>query len=125
MILGLGTDLVEVERFRLALERRATLAERLFTDGEREYAYAQHDPGREPGGPLRAKEAVMKALGVGLGTFAFRDVEVRAAPTAARRRSRCTGKARSIAEAARRRVRGSCRSRTPTPWRWRSSIALG
>ena len=34
MIVGLGTDLVEVGRFRLALQRRrSTLAERLFTDG--------------------------------------------------------------------------------------------
>ena len=76
MILGLGSDLVEVGRFRLALERRATLAERLFTDGEREYGYSQHDPAESLAARFAAKEAVMKALGVGIGAFAFHDVEV-------------------------------------------------
>jgi holo-[acyl-carrier protein] synthase len=73
---GLGSDLVEVERFRLALERRATLSQRLFTDGERAYASGQRDPVKSLAVRFGAKEAVMKALGVGLGAFAFRDVEV-------------------------------------------------
>ena len=73
---GLGTDLVEIERFRLALARRSTLSNRLFTDGEQEYAYGQHDPVHSLAARFGAKEAVMKALGVGLWKFAFRDVEV-------------------------------------------------
>ena len=75
-IRGLGTDLVEIERFRLALARRATLSDRLFTDGEQEYAYGQHDPVQSLAARFGAKEATMKALGAGLGSFAFRDVEV-------------------------------------------------
>jgi len=73
---GLGTDLVEIERFRLALARRSTLPDRLFTDGEQEYAYGQHDPVHSLAARFGAKEAVMKALGAGLGAFAFREVEV-------------------------------------------------
>jgi phosphopantetheine--protein transferase-like protein len=73
---GLGTDLVEVERFRLAVHRRANLAQRLFTDGERAYADEQRDPVKSLAARFGAKEAVMKALGVGLGAFAFHDVEV-------------------------------------------------
>jgi phosphopantetheine--protein transferase-like protein len=73
---GLGTDLVEVERFRLAVGRRATLPQRLFTDGERAYADAQRDPVKSLAARFGAKEAVMKALGVGIGAFGFRDVEV-------------------------------------------------
>jgi len=76
VIVGLGTDVVEVERFRLILERRATLAERLFTDGERAYGAGQHDPTESLAARFAAKEAVMKALGVGLGDFNFHDVEV-------------------------------------------------
>jgi holo-[acyl-carrier protein] synthase len=76
VIIGLGTDLVEVERFRLALARRAALAERLFTDGEREYGFGQHDPAQSLAARFAAKEAVMKALGVGLGACNFHDVEV-------------------------------------------------
>src|SRR3954465_8939422 len=75
-IRGLGTDLVEIERFRLALQRRASLPDRLFTDGEQQYAYEHHDPVSRLAVRFGAKEAVMKALGAGLGSFAFREVEV-------------------------------------------------
>ena len=73
---GLGTDLVEVERFRLAMRRRAALPERLFSDDERAYAFRQKDPAKSLAARFGAKEAVMKALGVGLWKFRFRDVEV-------------------------------------------------
>ena len=75
-IVGLGTDLVEVDRFRLAMRRRPSLPERLFSDDERAYAYRQHDPAKNLAARFAAKEAVMKALGVGLWKFRFRDVEV-------------------------------------------------
>jgi holo-[acyl-carrier protein] synthase len=75
-IVGLGTDLVEVDRFRLAMQRRTTLTQRLFSDAERGYAEGQHDPAKSLAVRFAAKEAVMKALGVGLGSFALRDVEV-------------------------------------------------
>ncbi len=75
-IRGLGTDLVEIERFRLALQRRVSLPDRLFTDGEQQYAYEHHDPVSRLAVRFGAKEATMKALGAGLGAFAFRDVEV-------------------------------------------------
>ncbi len=75
-VVGVGTDLVEIERFRLAMERRARLPERLFSDDERAYAFRQHDPVPRLAARFAAKEAVMKALGVGLGAFKLRDVEV-------------------------------------------------
>ncbi|MET0920609.1 MAG: holo-ACP synthase [Acidimicrobiia bacterium] len=82
-VLGLGTDLVEVERFRLAVTRRSSLAERMFSDAEREYALSQYDPAKSLAARFAAKEAVMKALGVGLGSFALRDVEVKRDDTGA------------------------------------------
>jgi holo-[acyl-carrier protein] synthase len=76
-IVGLGTDLVEVPRFRLAMERRGErLDERLFSEDERSYAYRQRDPAKSLAARFGAKEAVMKALGVGLWKFKLRDVEV-------------------------------------------------
>jgi holo-[acyl-carrier protein] synthase len=75
-IRGLGTDLVEIERFRLALQRRSSLPARLFTDAEQAYAYEHHDPVSRLAARFGAKEAVMNALGAGLGSFAFREVEV-------------------------------------------------
>jgi holo-[acyl-carrier protein] synthase len=76
-IVGLGTDLVEVERFRRAMQRQGVrLSERLFSDAEREYAERQKDPAKNLAARFGAKEAVMKAMGVGLWKFKLRDVEV-------------------------------------------------
>src|ERR1019366_1892392 len=63
-IVGLGTDLVEIPRFRLAMERRGELLGlRLFSDDERAYAYRQKDPAKSLAVRFGAKEAVMKAMG--------------------------------------------------------------
>jgi holo-[acyl-carrier protein] synthase len=75
-MLGIGTDLVECDRFRLALERRPRIAERLFSDSEREYAFRHREPVPPLAARFAAKEAVMKAMSVGLWKFALRDVEV-------------------------------------------------
>ena len=71
---GIGIDLLEIERLEHALERRPRLADRLFTDAEREYAAARGRPGQHLAARFCAKEAVAKALG--LEAWSFRDVEV-------------------------------------------------
>lgn len=80
-VLGLGIDLVDVPRFATLLARRPKMAERLFTAEERAYAYGLTDPAPSLAARFAAKEAVMKALGVGLGAFGFRDVEVHRQPS--------------------------------------------
>ena len=55
-------DLLEIERMERALERRPRLAERLFTEGEREYAAARGRPAQHLAARFCAKEAVAKAL---------------------------------------------------------------
>jgi len=75
-VIGIGTDLVELDRFRVALTRTPSLAARLFTEGERAYAHLRDDPTERLAVRFAAKEAVMKAMGVGLGAFAMHDVEV-------------------------------------------------
>lgn len=76
MIIGIGIDAVEIERFRQALERTASLKERLFTAEELSYVQPQVDPTASLAARFAAREAVMKALGVGLGAFDFHDVSV-------------------------------------------------
>jgi len=71
---GVGIDLLEIERLERALARRPRLAERLFTDAEREYAASRARPGQHLAARFCAKEAVAKALG--LTAWSFRDVEV-------------------------------------------------
>ncbi len=82
-MLGIGIDAVEVDRFRQLLERRPAAAARLFTDSELAFGARWRDPAPRLAARFAAKEAVMKALGVGLGAFAFRDVEVVKAPSGA------------------------------------------
>lgn len=82
-MIGLGLDAVEIDRFRRVLARTPGIAERLFTDDERAYGARYTDPAPRLAARFAAKEATMKALGVGLGAFDFRDVEVRTAPSGA------------------------------------------
>ncbi|MEA3075904.1 MAG: holo-[acyl-carrier protein] synthase [Actinomycetota bacterium] len=75
-VLWIGTDVVDLDRFRLALRRTPTMVERVFTEGERAYALRKRDPTERLAARFAVKEATMKALGVGLGAFKFYDVEV-------------------------------------------------
>ncbi len=78
---GLGLDLVDIARFGAVLARRPSASERLFTEGERAYAATLANPVPSLAARFAAKEAVMKALGVGLGAFAFAEVEVERRPS--------------------------------------------
>ena len=71
---GVGLDLLEIERLERALDRRPGLAERLFTEAERDYAAAQARPGQHLAARFCAKEAVSKALQ--MDVFRPRDIEV-------------------------------------------------
>ncbi|MDE0846319.1 MAG: holo-[acyl-carrier protein] synthase [Candidatus Poriferisodalaceae bacterium] len=75
-VIGIGLDVVDVERMRTVLSRRAAIKERLFTRSEQHYAEASIDSVQRFAARFAAKEAVMKALGVGLGSVKFRDIEV-------------------------------------------------
>lgn len=57
MIVGIGTDLIVIERFAQLLERSPGLSERLLTPGERELPVASQ------AARFSAKEALAKALG--------------------------------------------------------------
>jgi holo-[acyl-carrier protein] synthase len=75
-VIGIGVDLVEVDRMRTVLARTPTMAEKLFTEGERAYATTANDPAERFAARFAAKEAVMKALRVGLGAVDWHDIEV-------------------------------------------------
>ncbi len=69
MILGVGTDVVEVARLEQALARTPALRERLFTPGEAGLAT------ESLAGRFAAKEALAKALGAP-GGLSWHDAEV-------------------------------------------------
>lgn len=70
MIVGVGVDVVPVERFAAALDRTPGLSERVFTPSERRLPVASL------AARFAAKEAVAKALGVPSG-MEWHDCEVR------------------------------------------------
>ncbi|MEI7025838.1 holo-ACP synthase [Paenibacillus sp. y28] len=80
MIIGIGTDLVELDRLRgmLSDETGARFVERVLTPAERQYAEKRKGRLAEVvGGRFAAKEAVVKALGCGIGKIVgFQDIEV-------------------------------------------------
>jgi holo-[acyl-carrier protein] synthase len=75
-VVGLGVDVVDIARFELVLRRRPNLAHRLFSADERAYASTLARPAATLAGRFGAKEATMKALGVGLGAIDWIDVSV-------------------------------------------------
>jgi len=93
---GVGIDAVDVARFRQVLERRPAIRQRLFTDGELDTLSKRNDPTASLAARFAVREATMKALGVGLGAFDFKDVWVEnlssGAPTL-----QVTGRAHEIA----------------------------
>lgn len=80
-MIGIGVDLVDIDRFRRSLERTPSMRTRLFTEVELAYVAAQADPVPSLAARFAAREAVMKALGVGLGAFGFHEVWVERAPS--------------------------------------------
>lgn len=96
---GIGTDAVDVDRFRAVLGRQPRLADRLFTVEERDRAGLRADPVPTLAARFAAKEAVMKALGVGIGAVDWHDVTVDAVPSGAPE-LRVTGRAARLAAGA-------------------------
>jgi holo-[acyl-carrier protein] synthase len=66
VILGIGTDLVEVSRVSHSISNYGSkFTERVFTAGERAYAESKANSAERFAARFAAKEAAMKALGTG------------------------------------------------------------
>jgi holo-[acyl-carrier protein] synthase len=77
MIIGIGTDLVEVDRVEQASRRHPGFLERVFTPAERSYCEGQHRRFEGLAARFAAKEAFLKALGTGLRDgISWQDMEV-------------------------------------------------
>jgi len=77
-IFGIGIDVVEVERIAAAIERHGEVfLTRVFTQAERAYCESCKRPTIHYAARFAAKEAVVKALGTGIGAHAaLQHVEV-------------------------------------------------
>jgi holo-[acyl-carrier protein] synthase len=76
-LIGVGTDIIEIERVRRAFERSGVrFLEKIFTPGERSYCDGRKDRFSSYAARFAAKEAVLKALGTGMVGCGLSDVEV-------------------------------------------------
>ena len=93
MIRGIGIDIIEVDRIHRATVRWGDgFLTRVFTPGERRHAGfhdivaggrsagASRTPAERLAGRFAAKEAVMKALGLGWRRMAWREIEIEGDP---------------------------------------------
>src|SRR3990172_3722427 len=77
-ILGIGNDIIEIERIRKSIDTHGyRLIGRLFSVKEQDYCLKYKDPVPHFAGRFSAKEAVVKALGTGFGEHAsWLDIEI-------------------------------------------------
>jgi holo-[acyl-carrier protein] synthase len=76
LLFGLGIDVASAARIQRLLERLPRAYARLFSDQERAYCDDFADPFPRYAARFAAKEAVGKALGIGIIGFVWRDIEV-------------------------------------------------
>lgn len=95
-----GIDITEVERIREAMSRGHGFEERVFTEGERAYCNKMAHPAIHFAARFAAKEATLKALGLGLGAIgiarSLQDIETKREEGPPRLKLR--GKPKAVAE---------------------------
>jgi len=79
MILGIGIDLIEVERIRASFTKFGDrFLKRILHPAEIEYCLSHKDPSPFLAARFAAKEAISKAFGTGIGAeLGWQDMEVR------------------------------------------------
>ena len=96
-IKGIGVDAVDIERFRDSILRTPSMVDRIFTIPELEYVEPKSDPVPSLAARFAAREAVMKAMGLGLGAFGFHEVWVERAESG-EPHLQVTGRAKELAD---------------------------
>src|SRR5919202_2999100 len=75
----IGVDLIEINRIERALSRHAGFRERVFTEAERRYCDSRPNPAQHYAARFAGKEAVGKALGIGVH-FTWHEIEIAGRP---------------------------------------------
>jgi len=75
-ILGIGIDIIEINRIKNAAERSPKFVEKVFTIGEIDYFNSRNNNACHMAGVFAAKEAVLKAFGTGLRGVDFKEIEI-------------------------------------------------
>ena len=99
MVIGVGTDMIEIARIERSLARFSeAFLQRVFTPGEIAYCQAKKNSAESFAARFAAKEAGAKALGTGISRgVSWREFEVRRKP-GQRPELHLSGRAEEIAE---------------------------
>lgn len=76
MIIGIGTDIIEIDRIKVAIERTPSFLSKAFTEKEIELFKAKEMRVETIAGNFAAKEALSKALGTGFRGYSLQDFEI-------------------------------------------------
>ena len=98
MIIGVGVDIIEIDRIEAAIGRNESFINKVFSDSEIAYMKDKKSMLQHAAGMFCAKEAVSKALGTGISGFSLKDIEV-GRDEKGKPQIMLHGGARSIAEA--------------------------
>lgn len=77
MIIGIGTDIVKVDRISKIIKRTPNFISGAFTEKEVSYFEIKKNNPETIAGAFAAKEALSKALGTGIRGFGLKDIELR------------------------------------------------
>ncbi|WP_066638238.1 holo-ACP synthase [Desulfolucanica intricata] len=77
MLIGVGTDTVEIDRIKIAIQKTGIrFIQRVFTAEEENYCESKKDKYASYAVRFAGKEAVFKALGTGISGCKWTDVEI-------------------------------------------------
>jgi len=77
MIIGVGTDIVEIDRISKIIKRTPNFISGAFTEEEISYFREKKNNPETIAGAFAVKEALSKALGTGIRGFRLKDIELR------------------------------------------------
>lgn len=76
MIMGIGVDIIEINRIERAIKRRPNFQYRVYTKEELEYCLAKSNPWPSLAVRFAAKEATLKAIGHGISQCGLQEIEI-------------------------------------------------
>jgi len=77
LILGIGTDIFDIERMKIRLEKQPSFIEGIFTENEIKYCNKFKNKAQRFAARYAAKEAFLKALGTGWRDgITFKDIDI-------------------------------------------------
>lgn len=76
MIIGIGTDIIEINRIEKAIEKNERFLTKNFTELELELFKNRNYSNETIAGNFASKEAISKCFGTGFRGFSLKDIEV-------------------------------------------------